>query len=273
MKMLIKKIFIFLLILLVLALIDMTVIEPNLLVLKQENLFLPFWNKKFDGYKIGIVSDLHVGTHFVDLKKLRKVVDKINSQSPDLIVLLGDLDARAVYYSGYDPKEIAAILSDFKARNGVYAILGNHDYEPDKIIKEIYSLANISVLENEEVYINKNLRVYGFKDLWHYLSNPSQNIKKINGVSTLVLSHNPDLFSIMPEFADITLSGHTHGGEVYIPFLGAPFIPSEFGQLYRKGHVVENGRHLYISGGVASLSRLRFFNPPEISILKLYSSK
>jgi len=90
-------------------------------------------------------------------------------------------------------------------------------------------------------------------------------------VQTIVLSHNPDIFPQIPNNISLTLSGHTHGGEIYIPVLGSPTVPSVFNQRYRKGYVVENNKNLYVSGGVGTLSRIRFCNSPEISILKLYA--
>ena len=75
----------------------------------------------------------------------------------------------------------------------------------------------------------------------------------------------------MPDFVSLTLSGHTHGGETVFPIIGSFDVPSKYGQRYRKGYIVENNKHLYVSGGIATTSRMRFLNPPEIVILELYA--
>lgn len=264
----------FLFLLIIFVLIDIFIIEPNMLVMKKETFCLPNWDSRLNGYKIAVVSDLHIGTHFVDLSKVDKVVSEINSQNPDLIVLLGDLDSCSIDASGYSEADIVKSLKNLRAKDGVISVLGNHDYEPDKkIVTDILRKSGISLLENSDKYIKCNnavFRVYGFEDLWHRNLITDGLVSKPK-IPTIVLSHNPDVFVEMPNFVSLTLSGHTHGGEIYLPFLGAPFVPSEYGQEYRKGYVVENNKHIYISGGVASLSRMRFFNPPEVSILTIVS--
>lgn len=258
----------------ILIIFDIYFIEPNLVLVKNEKVFLKNWDKSLDGYKIGILTDLHVGTYRVNCDKLRSVVKKINKQNLDLIVLLGDLDAKTISQKNYSENEIADILSDLRAKDGIIAILGNHDFQPKGIVKCIYKKSGIPVLENTKkmVFHNGNtICVYGLKDWWHNKYNPSDVITE-NNYPVIVLSHNPDTFPKIPSFVSITLSGHTHGGEIYFPFVGSPFIPSEYGQKYNKGLIIENGNVLYVCGGIASLSRLRFFNPPEISVLSLYSS-
>jgi uncharacterized protein len=86
----------------------------------------------------------------------------------------------------------------------------------------------------------------------------------------LLLSHDPDAFPYVPAGVSLTLSGHTHGGQVGIPRLRTPFVPSHFGERYIYGHVVEGGRHLYVSSGVGTSGLpVRFLRPPEVVILTL----
>lgn len=155
--------------------------------------------------------------------------------------------------------------------------MGNHDYVPPSVVKNIYQKSNIILLENEDYYFSHNaktLRIVGFKDLWHFKSNPIQVVgMKDKTTPTVVLTHNPDYFPQMPNFVSLTLSGHTHGGEIVLPFIGSFFIPSAYGQRYRNGYIIENNKHLFVSRGVATLSGGRFLDPPEINILTLYSQK
>ena len=269
--------FISLLILFVVLCIDIFFIEPNILLTKSQKLEIPHWNKDLDGFKIALITDIHLGTKFVDLKKLARIVKIVNSKNPDLIVICGDLDAKSISKEKYSTTQIANILKNLKSKHGVIAVMGNHDYVPPSVVKNIYQKSNIILLENEDYYFSHNaktLRIVGFKDLWHFKSNPIQVVgMKDKTTPTVVLNHNPDYFPQMPNFVSLTLSGHTHGGEIVLPFIGSFFIPSEYGQRYRNGYIIENNKHLFVSRGVATLSGGRFLDPPEINILTLYSQK
>lgn len=250
-------------------------VEPNKLIVKNETLYLPHWNKGLDGLRIAVISDLHVGSPKVSLIRLQSIVKLVNSQNPDIIFLLGDLDAMAIAESKISQDEISKILSGLKAPYGVISVMGNHDYEPEGIVKNIFCKSKITLLENHSKYIKykgHTVRIVGFKDLWHHYLEPESIIGSNDSVKPIiVLSHNPDVFPDVPDFVSLTLSGHTHGGEVYLPMLGAPMVPSKFAQRYRKGYVVENNKHLFVSSGVGTLSPFRLFNPPEVVILTLNS--
>ena len=89
----------------------------------------------------------------------------------------------------------------------------------------------------------------------------------------IALTHNPDLFPQVPARVTMTLAGHTHGGQVRLPFWGSPVVPSRFGQRYAAGHVIENGRHLFVTTGIGtSIIPVRFGVPPSIALLTLTGS-
>ena len=263
-----KKFILIIFLLFVFCLIDMYCIEPKMLLVKKEKIYLKNWEEKADGLKIAIISDLHIGTYHVNTKKVKQIVNKVNSQNPDFIFLLGDLDAKAISTSKTSISEISDILSGLNSKYGTYTIFGNHDYYPQNIVKNIFLKANIPVLENNSQTVNykgTKIKITGLKDLW-YFGYKSDVINRNNEKCLIVLSHNPDAFPQIPKYVSLTLCGHTHGGEIYLPIIGSPFVPSDFGQRYRKGLIIENGKILYVSGGIASLSRFRFLNPPEISV-------
>lgn len=271
----ISLIFIGLLIIFVTLCADVFLIEPNVLLCKSQKLEIPHWDKKLNGFKIVLVTDVHLGTKFVNLNKLQKTVKLTNAKNPDLIIICGDLDAKSITQAKYSITQVANVLKEFKAKYGVVAVMGNHDYAPPNVIKSIYQKANIPLLENQDYFINHNgktIRLVGLKDLWHYKTAPSQVIgSNYNNVPTIVLAHNPDSFAQMPDSASLTLSGHTHGGEVVLPVVGSFVVPSKYGQRYRSGHIIESNKHLFVSKGVATFGYGRFLAQSEINVLRLYS--
>lgn len=270
-----KKILIYFIIVAFIGLFYSSNIEPNMLILREKTINVPNWNKNLNNYKIAVISDLHIGQGKINLKKLKQIVDMTNSTTPDLIVILGDFESRNISQNQPPLNNTAKILKTLKAKNGVIAILGNHDYEPVETIRELLKKSNIKLLENDSIYLShngQNIRIIGFKDLWHHELAPENIISKQNkNIPTIVLCHNPDIFPEIPENISLTLSGHTHGGEIYIPVLGAPFVPSKFGQRFRKGYIIENNKHLFVTSGIGTLSVFRFLNPPEIVLLTINS--
>ena len=140
---------IFVLFFIILLFIYSSFIEPNWLIYKNQNIYTQNWDKNLDGYKIAVISDLHIGTGNIDCNKIDKITERVNNESPDLIVLLGDFDAKYIEYSKISEQDISDSLSKLKAKYGVYAILGNHDYEPPYIVNRILENSNIQLLENE----------------------------------------------------------------------------------------------------------------------------
>ena len=251
-------------------------IEHNFLIVKHEKLYLPNFSPEHNGLKVAVLSDIHYGGQFTGLKKLKKYIDKTNAENPDFIFLLGDLDSREIIKSKTNPDDITELLKQLKAKYRVISVLGNHDMEPP-IVKPIIEKAGISVFEDEKIIENINnkpLIIYGLKDLWHFNTEPQKVLeKKDKGNSIIILSHNPDLFPDIPDYTSITLSGHLHGGQIYLPFLGGIFTPSIRGQRYNKGYIVENNKHIYVTSGLGGSVPFRFGLIPEIVVLELYSQE
>ncbi len=248
-------------------------IVPKSIVLNEQDLYLPNWNRYHNGLKIAVLSDFHIGRLGIDERQLQKIVDKTNEQNPDLILLLGDYDSLGIYYSKTKPENISNILSQFKAKYGVYTVLGNHDYDKKMPIKPIIERTDIKLLEDNSVTLNidsKPLILYGVRDFWHYDFNENF-INKNNSDSSILLTHNPDIFPLLHKNISLTLAGHTHGGQIYLPFLGGMFCSSVYEQRYIKGYIVENNKHLFVSSGIGNIGPARFGNLPEIVILNLYS--
>ena len=138
--------------------VDVFFIEPNVLLTKSQKLEIPHWNKDLDGFKIALITDIHLGTKFVDLKKLARIVKIVNSKNPDLIVICGDLDAKSISKEKYSTTQIANLLKNLKSKHGVIAVMGNHYYVPPSVVKNIYQKSNIILLENEDYYFSHNAK-------------------------------------------------------------------------------------------------------------------
>lgn len=252
--------------------------EPDSLAIKKVELKLENWHKEHDGLKIAILTDLHVGSPHIHLEKLSFLVAETNKENVDLVLILGDLVATKVKGGKFiEPEPIAEKLKGLKAGK-IVAILGNHDwwYNGERVRKALQDVG-IIVLENNSISFSKNEKniwLAGLADLWTRkidLNKALENTKDNNPI--LLLTHNPDIFPEIPEQVSLTLAGHTHGGQVKLPFLGRPVVPSKYGERYAIGHVKENNRNLFVGSGVGtSIIPVRFCVPPEVIILTIKKS-
>lgn len=249
-------------------------VEPDMLVYDKVTLHLPNWYKEHNGLKMAVVTDMHIGTKYVNYKKVDKIVEKVNALKPDIIFLVGDFDSEMIEKTGMDEKELSEQLKGLSAPLGVIAVLGNHDFKPSDIVRNMLKDAGIKVLENQTVeveYNGKKLKIAGLKDLWMFEDEANQYIKEIDNKNPIILlSHNPDIFPEVPDNVSLTLSGHIHGGQITLPILGGVFPASKYGQRYIKGHIVENGKHIFVSCGIGGTYFPRFANPPEVVLINAY---
>jgi uncharacterized protein len=255
-------------------------IEPNRLVVHQDTIQIASWPAELNGLRIALIGDIHTDNRFIDEKKLKKIVELTNAQNPDLVVLLGDYvqGGRENAAHRVEPEITAAQLRNLKAPLGVYAVLGNHDwwYNGEKV-RRAFESEGIPILEDDAKELNwhdKSFWLMGLADLWTRPQHIQQSLAKAPSGSTVIaLTHNPDIFPDLPQSVPLLLAAHTHGGQVNLPLIGTPVVPSRFGPKYTAGHVYENGHHLYVTTGIGtSIMRVRFRVPPEIVILTIASS-
>lgn len=254
------------------------VIGPRRLVVHRETLEVPRWSAEHDALRVALLSDLHVGSPHWGSARIRELVARTNGEKPDLVLLAGDYVIDNVPLgTKVEPETIAAVLGELRAPLGVVAVLGNHDWWNDgERIGRALRARGIVVLENEVhtvTHAGKPLSVVGLADAMTRTPRAKQTLDAVpTGASAIVLVHEPDTFPEVDERPAITLAGHTHGGQVALPLLGRLVVPSAFGQRYAAGHVVEGGRHLFVTTGVGtSILPVRFGVPPEIVILTLVS--
>jgi uncharacterized protein len=247
-------------------------IEPRRLVTVHRTLELPRWPAALNGLRLGLLSDLHSGAPYAGLKAIARAVARLNEEAPDAMLLLGDyIDAHPLWGGRIAPEAIARELGALKAPLGTYAVLGNHDWKQagDRMWTALQN-AGIEVLENRVVHTG-DIYVAGLADLRRRRPDlPGALAGVPAGAPVVLLAHDPDAFPYVPDRIALTLSGHTHGGQVAIPRLRRLAIPSRYGERYARGHVVEDGRHLYVTSGLGTSGLpVRLFAPPEVVVLEL----
>ena len=229
------------------------------------------------GFSVAFISDTHVGSPHIDLEKIRSIVEETNALQPDLILLGGDYGINGVV-GGHTvlSTDIVAILSKLMARYGVFGVLGNHDWwNGAPRIRQEFNEQHIQILEDDARHIaigNRGFWIAGVSDYTEGAHDIGKALSVVTGSDPIIIfSHSPDIFPNVPSHIGLTIAGHTHGGQVYVPFLGRPIIPSKYGQRYAKGMIEEEGKQLFVGSGIGtSILPMRFLTPPEVSILKLY---
>jgi predicted MPP superfamily phosphohydrolase len=234
---------------------------------------------------IAVIADLHAGGPDMQLPHVRRVVDTANRLRPDLIVLLGDFIAsyRFAIKRMADPLW-AGELGRLRAPLGTWAILGNHDWWHDLHgVRSALADVRIPVLENDAVLLGAGGEKFWLAGIGDQLAHPLGH-GRFRGVDdlpgtlahvrtddpVLLLVHEPDIFPRVPARVALTLAGHTHGGQIRLPLIWPAFVPSKYGARYAYGHVVEDNRHLIVSGGLGtSAIPARLGVPPEVVHVEL----
>jgi uncharacterized protein len=241
---------------------------------------------------IGVVADVHAGGPLMPTVRIRDIVEHVNALKPDVIVLLGDFVASHRFKTrAVAPQAWSEQLGALKAPLGVHAILGNHDWWDDRqaqaagkgpvLARRVLERAGVPVYENDVTRLVKDGQRFwlaGLGDQLAFLRGRKRAWRQFQGVDDLagtlakvtdkapviLLAHEPDIFARVPDRISLTLSGHTHGGQVRM-FGYSPIVPSRFGNQYAYGHIVEGDRNLIISGGLGcSILPVRIGCPPEI---------
>jgi len=220
--------------------------------------------------KIVLISDLHIGA-YSNSKFLQNVVDEINkNKDADFVVIAGDI----TYYPSKDLKKLLGPL--IKIEKPTYLVLGNHDStKPGPYLQnqlnDIFKSSKLKLLKNETVYIEElNLNILGLGDLWANEAEVKKLEKFINKDNLLVIAHTPDtIFKYKTNIADLTISGHTHGGQIRIPFVYKLFIPSKYD--FDQGLYNTSKGKVYVSSGIGiSGLPFRLGIPPSIDIVNTF---
>lgn len=248
-----------------------------MLLVNRVKLNIRNWPENRKGFKILFIGDLHTGSPFNHEDKIERIVKLANKENVDIVLSIGDYVINRVVGGEFISAAITAkILSKIKSKQGLITILGNHDWWKDgfKIKKELEENGFI-VLENQAINIahkdKKPIWIAGLADNSERIVDINKALKPVKpGDPVIMLIHEPDIFTQIPKSVSLTLAGHTHGGQVRLPFIGAIFTASIYGNRYAKGYIVENDKHMLVTTGVGtSILPIRFLCSPEIVILEI----
>jgi predicted MPP superfamily phosphohydrolase len=232
------------------------------------------WPKAARPLRIAFLSDFHAGSHTADVARIAAIVDEAATFKPDLALYGGDFVNMQMLGGGrLPPRTIAAILARLDAPLGRFAVLGNHDYAygADEIDDALTS-HGIAVLTDERRslrYEGEAIDVVGLPDARRLRPQGRALLAELSPARpAIVLAHDPFWFAHVPAGPHLTLAGHTHGGQIVLPLVGALRNASHAPMRWSYGHVEEGGRHLYVSGGLGTSGiPLRIGMPPEYAIL------
>jgi uncharacterized protein len=249
-------------------------VEPRRLVTVRRTIALPQWPRALDGFRVALLADIHAGVPYTGPRALGRAVERINEERPDVVLLGGDyVDSHPLWRANAEPAVVAGQLG--RLEPPTYAVLGNHDWRQAGVqMRHALEREGIPVLENEAAEGPRGVYVAGLADLRNRRPDLQRTLAQVPaGAPVILLSHDPDVFPLVPERVALTLSGHTHGGQVAIPLLRRLVIPSRYGERYARGHIVEAGRHLYVTSGFGTSGLpVRLLAPPEIVVLELASA-
>ena len=249
------------------------------LIVTDYRLKPPGWRRDHR-LSITVIADLHAGGPNMGRDRIAQVVDASNALKSDLNVVLGDFFATHRFITEHVPPPAwAAELARLKAPLGTYAIYGNHDWWYDIAgVRKALDHVGIPAMQNEAVLLGAPGRRFwlaGLGDqLAHYIGPDNfEGVDDLPGTlarittddPVILLVHEPDIFTQVPERVSLTLAGHTHGGQIRFPLVPPLWTPSAYGARFAYGHIIERGRHMIVSGGLGcSKVPLRLGVPPEI---------
>ena len=244
--------------------------------------------RELGALRIAHLTDLHVGAR-VPAELLERAVRRAVELRPDLIVLTGDIVHGHPAQIPYARRLLAPLVTPGASRYGAVAVMGNHDhYAGAALVRHALESIGIRTIDNDRLFLTTRglsataadapaLCIAGLGDLWMDRTNPTAAFRDVpESAPRLLITHQPDtaeLESLTRHGApriDLMLCGHTHGGQVRLPFLGTPFIPSRHGAKYAGGLVQGPAFPVLVSRGVGmSLLPLRFNVPPEVGAVTL----
>jgi predicted MPP superfamily phosphohydrolase len=247
-------------------------VEPGLVEITRVPVTLPHLAPEFDGYRIVQISDIHMDI-WMPRDRLAQAVELVNRQSPDLVVITGDFFTDR---QGYRAANLSAELGALAPRQATLAVLGNRDHWPEAtVVRQVLAQCGIVELSNAVYTLRRGgamLHIAGVDDVLEHYDRLDRVLAQLPADgAAILLAHEPDFADVSAatgRFA-LQLSGHSHGGQVIIPFVGPILLP-EYARKYPVGRYQVGGMVLYTNRGLGMVSpRVRFNCRPEITVFTL----
>ena len=252
-------------------------LEPNWVKVERVNLKLPGLSPEFSGIRVAQISDIHMGG-WMNASRLQQVADLVLEQKPELLLLTGDFLVGHTFDKNSEGhlQDMVNILSPLAKSIPSFGILGNHDYWTNAgAVRELLKSSGIVDLTNSVFTVsrgNKNFHLCGVDDIWEGDVRLGEIVAKLpKDGAAILLAHEPDFADTSAATGrfDLQVSGHSHGGQVVIPFYGPPILPF-LGRKYHSGLYQVGNMLQYTSRGVGmAMLPVRFNCPPEITIFTL----
>ena len=237
---------------------------------------------------IAVVADVHAIDPWMTARRVAHISSFTNTLCADLVLLAGDYETGLRRFRRVSRKvpmdDCAEALAIIQAPLGVYSVLGNHDMWANgaRDVRRAFAANRIPILENQAIRLEKDGKPFWLLGLGDQLSHwygplgrrsnddlPGTLAQVTDDSPAILLAHEPDIFTEVPDRIALTISGHTHGGQVNLPLIG-PVVAMEGGYRYIYGHYREGRRDLIVSGGLGmSMLPVRFGRPPEVVMIKL----
>jgi uncharacterized protein len=251
-------------------------IEPAMIGYTTHEIPVKGLPRSFDGFKIVQITDVHLNI-WTSPARVRAIVRRVNAMHPDLVVLTGDY----VSFAKSNCVPSAKALGGLRAKHGVYAVLGNHDYWTDApLMTRALRDQGIPVLFDEQRTITigkERIQLVGTNDVWEGHPDYKKAFKDVSSREPCIcIAHNPDAVLFMKgRRVDLLLSGHTHGGLINMPFIGPLCTISHVGRKNSMGMFTMNGVRTYVSRGIGTgnFSHIRFRCPPEVPVFVLHCAE
>ena len=257
---------------------DTVLVEPNRPQIVRREMVLRRWPARLEGFTIALLSDFHYDAYF-SVHPIRSAIGMVNGLRPDLIVLTGDFVSSPLVG---DPKVGAAVaepcvqlLRQLQAPHGLWAVLGNHDaYTDAHRVTSALRSAGIPVLDNRSIPIEHDgarFWLAGVADVLEQRADLAGALHQIpRDEATILLAHEPDYADFVARYpVDLQLSGHSHGGQVRLPFIRPLYLPV-LARKYILGQYQIKGLTLYVNAGLGTVNAaVRMNCPPEITLLTM----
>ncbi|MFY9950297.1 MAG: metallophosphoesterase [Candidatus Sulfotelmatobacter sp.] len=261
---------------------DSVLLEPNRPRIVRQEFSLARWPERLNGFTIALLSDFHYDPYF-SVHPLHAAVPLVNGLRPDLIVLTGDFvsvpPAGDPAKAAFAAEPCAKVLRQMSAPHGLWAILGNHDCDtdPEEVTRAVKA-EGIQVLENQSQAIEHDGARFWLAGVDDVLSGTADVSETLHGIppndAVILLAHEPDFADEAAKFPiDLQLSGHSHGGQIRIPFIPLFYLP-DLAKKYVMGTYQVGPLPLYTNAGIGTVNiPVRFNCPPEITLITLRSAQ